>query len=88
MFVQTPEPPAGWRWGNLFLGPLVHLKQGFPGVRNGDAPFGFTFFFLLGAQKRKKKAQVDRLLAASSGQALFLQQKGSDLWCPTAGGRR
>lgn len=28
MFGRTPAPPAGWRWGHLFLGPQVHLDRG------------------------------------------------------------
>lgn len=34
---RTPAPHAGWRWGRLFLGPQVHLKQ-----RHGRWVNGYT----------------------------------------------
>lgn len=34
---RTPAPHAGWRWGRLFLGPQVHLKQ-----RDGRWVNGYT----------------------------------------------
>lgn len=81
---RTPAPPAGWRWGHLFLGPQVHLKQRVGGWVNGyttEKRFTFKRFQMLYFTEEQKHlgrpGSINFTLHLSFTRSSFvLQQRG------------